>query len=149
MKLSIVAALVNKFGHLVRVQTKPDELKVFPAGNSNYFVSLPGIGPMAWADVQKEGKEQKDPDLKRVVIGGVALKEKGLSLQHDAITTGPVKKNGELQYSTWPMQVVVGHKDADSALELAFQNMLGIKAPSLTPEQEEAARQAAVDLMAG
>ena len=147
MQLSILAAVVASHGHTVRVQCKPDELKVFPAGNTNYFISVPGIGPTAW---EKVGKEDKD--LKRVVIGGTALKEKGLSLQHDAITTGPVKKNGELQYSTWPMQIVVGHKDAEAALKLAFRNMLGIKEeekPARTPEQEAELLEAAQSLMAG
>lgn len=137
MKLSIVAAIVAEHGHTVRVQSKPDELKVFPASNTNYFISLPGIGPMAW---EKVGKEDKD--LKRVVVGGTALKDKMLA--HDAIVAGPVKKNGELQYSTWPMQIAIGHKDAEAALRFAFRNMLGIKEVEVKPEVEvEADLQAA------
>jgi hypothetical protein len=162
MKATILAAVVNEMGHTVVVQNKPDEMKVFPASNRNYFISI-AIGPVAWelasrgkAVLDKDNKptgqfQIVDVDLKCVRIGGQALKEKGVSLEHDAIIDGPRRKNGELQHSTWPMQIALGHKDAESALRLAMQNMLGIKAskPALTPEQEAAALQAGQEYMAG
>lgn len=148
MKLSVYAAIVKEFGHLVRWSVKDGETKVFPLAHSNNFLSIKA-GPVAMAGLEKT--PVVDTDLKVIRIGGNALKDKGVSLTSDAIVAGPKKLNGELQYSTWPMQIVIGHKDAEAALRLSLRNMLGIKeevAPTLTPEQEESARQAAVELMA-